>query len=682
MTEEEIYSCLHPSLRFVLSSWLKWEDLRNIQKKTIRTFKPGRDLLIISPTAGGKSEAAFIPVLDNILKHEDHNPVCLYIAPQKALINDMAERLLHLFPPLHLDLLVCHGDAPFHKDDSESPVLILTTPESLMVLLYRKDSSLLSSIRFCIIDELHALAGSERGSQILAALSRIEEKTKNRITRIGLSATIGNPDTILAWFGDNEPVLICEEREPRSHEFHLHSCDPFYIPQILSKNLAGKRSLIFTGSRKKTETLGFILKKVLPSVFVHHSSLSSDIRRNIEYIARKGLPFTIVCTSTLELGIDIGDLDIVVQIGPPSGVSSFLQRLGRTGRRNGNPVMYCLTTSPEDTCITVSALMNAMSGMVEPVIPVRYPYHLLTREILLCVFASKRVSMVKIESMIRKKPYLSIKNTKMKEIISHLLQNGWLSKDGDLFIPGPEYERFIKKPGLLFSVIRDTQVLPVITNEGDEIGFIQMKSGKNRFLLGGFSWESTLQDNKNVVVQSSTTVANPPAWSGSPVEESHLILSGIRTLVAGCSPPFDIPEPIQKDLDTFRGNFPEGLSSDAISIYLHKNQITIYTFFGKTWNRILSTYLTKNLGYPCRDVNSYQIILSGEISRKSLEEIFSTIRKISVKDLAESAAPPSTYGKDLELLPQSCIREQWCIDDLHIPHLIHVIQDIDVVYLN
>jgi hypothetical protein len=257
-----------------------------------------------------------------------------------------------------------------------------------------------------------------------------------------------------------------------------------------------------------------------------------------------------------------------------------------------------------------------------------------------------------------------------------------LSKDGDLFIPGPEYERFIKKPGLLFSVIRDTQALPVITNEGDEIGFIQMKSGKNRFLLGGFSWESTLQDNKNVVVQSSTTVANPPAWSGSPVEESHLILSGIRTLVAGCSPPFDIPEPIQEDLDTFRGNFPEGLSSDAISIYLHKNQITIYTFFGKTWNRILSTYLTKNLGYPCRDVNSYQIILSGEISRKSLEEMFSTIRKISVKDLAESAAPPSTYGKDLELLPQSCIREQWCVDDLHIPHLIHVIQDIDVVYLN
>jgi len=680
MKDEEVYSRLHPSLRHVLASWMRWEDLRSIQKKTVQAFESGSDLLIISPTAGGKSEAAFIPVLDWIIRNGGHNPVCLYVAPLKALINDMAGRLFQVLTPLHYDLLVCHGDAPPPEyDRSDSPVIILTTPESLMVLLYRRDFSLLSSIRFCVIDELHALAGTERGSQILTALSRIEEKTGNQITRIGLSATIGNPDTVLEWFrGSSKGILVQEERQPGNHEFHFYPGISADLQDILCRDLAGKRSLVFAGSRKETEILASSLKKILPAVFVHHSSLSSDTREKTEMITRQGLPFTILCTSTLELGIDIGVLDQVVQIGSPFSVSSFLQRLGRTGRRGETPVMYCFTKDPEDTCHTLSALMSAYSGEVEPVIPVRYPYNLLVREILLLVLALHRVSVTGIALLLQKKPYKWISKLCLIEILTHLIDNGWVSRDGVLLIPGPASEQLRSRSGLLFSLIRDAPSVSVITRDGEEVGNVPFDlQGKGEFLLGGNAWEGIDSDEREtLMVCPSKKLAPAPSWVGSTGEVSRLILSGVRTLVSGKQIPFPVPDQVQEKLQMFCDGFPKGLPDNALSVRHDKNKTTLYTFLGKQWNQILGDFIGHTLTCRCRGYDLYSVTFSGVIPLDSISHSLQLLCESSWEHLAEYIHLPAKINEP-DLLPFSCFREQWCVDHLQIPLLIQTLQEME-----
>ena len=681
MEKEDIFSSLHPSLRYVLASWMRWEDLRDIQLQTIQAFRTGSDLLIISPTAGGKSEAAFIPVLDNIIKNGYLLPVCLYVAPLKALINDIAERLQNILHPLQFDLLVCHGDTPLDKK-SETPVILMTTPETLTVLLYKKNVSLLSSVRYCIIDELHTLAGTTRGSQILTALNRIEEENRNRITRIGLSATIGNPGDVLEWMrGSHEGLVVTGEKSSKNNTFHLLSSEKTDIPLILSRELSGKRSLVFSGSRKETEVLASTLKNGIPDVFVHHSSLSSGIRKKTEEKTTQGIPFTVLCTSTLELGIDIGDLDLVVQTGSATSVASFLQRLGRAGRRGGEPLMYLFSTSPEETCHNLAALCCAKSGRVEPVIPPRYPYDLLVRELLLLVMTRYRVSYSVFKKLSSRKPYNSIPENRLQEILSHLIFCDWISCDGDLYIPGGKMEQIRRNPGFLYSLIGDLPSNRIISRDGEEIGSVPVSSVPlHCFVLGGTAWEATGQEEgDSLVVSPSGCSASPPTWQGTPAEVTPLILSKVRSLVAGVPVPFPVSDKIRDEINIFREQFPPDLPDKSISIRIIGNKTVFYTFLGKTWNRVIGIFVEKKYEFRYIHSDLYSITFSGILSSTTITQIIQYLQDCSWEDIAEYIPGPKKSGdRRLSLLPESCIWEQWCSDSLHIPSLLETIRGLDI----
>lgn len=691
MTEEGTYSGLHPSLRYVLATWMGWNDLRPVQKKTLKEFGKNLHLLILSPTAGGKSEAAFIPVIDQILKTGVQTPFCLYISPLKALINNMAERLETILSPLQLGLAVYHGDISSGSSSAEefpvSRVIILTTPETLMVQLFRQDISSLSGIRYCIIDELHALAGSERGSQVLSGISRLEQSNGTPVIRIGLSATVGNPEEILDWMADGSPgILIRDTGEIRMHEFRLYPASGRDPPSALVSEITGTRSLVFTGSRREAEMLASALQDTGTPVKVHHSSLSSGMRKNSEELTHGDHPFTVICTSTLELGIDIGNLDQVIQIGSPLSVSSFLQRLGRSGRRDAHPVMCCYPKTCEETCLMVSLLVSASRGVVEPVIPPRFPYDLLVREILLTVLAGHRVSRLSFRSLLGKSPYLYITRERLDELVRHLIENGWLIPDGDLIIPGDTCELLRRSPGILYSVIGGNNRELTVTEDGEEIGRIPVKSaGEGSFLLGGTAWERTGDnDDKTLAVNPAKGPAYAPVWQNRPSEMSRLILAGLSRLLAGMEVPFPVPEPVMSDIESFRSRFPPGIRLGVLLVTRDRNGFFVYTFLGRAWNRVISGYLVKTLSCRSLKTDDYSLSLAGrDLTAGGIMAAIRTLQASSWEGLAErtrfSGDDPVNQSQK-RLLPESCIREMWSVDHLQLPLLIETVASREVIW--
>lgn len=351
-----------------------WETLREAQERAIPAILPGdHDVIIAAATAAGKTEAAMLPILTHLLKTEEQNGLVIYISPLKALINDQFGRLEPLCEALDLPVWPWHGDisssskARFLKRPSG---ILLITPESLEALLCNRGFSapvLLSNLKYIVVDELHAFIGSERGKQLQSLMHRIELAAR-QVPRIGLSATLGEV-RLAADFLRPRPAVAVEiidskseggelklvvkgfvELEPKSgsDEENTESQATLSITEHLFKTLVGSNNLVFPNSRSKVEHYTYALqtlceKNSRPNEFwPHHGNLSKEIREETEAALKNKtghLHATAVCTNTLELGIDIGAVKSIAQIGSPPSVASMRQRLGRSGRRRGEPAI-------------------------------------------------------------------------------------------------------------------------------------------------------------------------------------------------------------------------------------------------------------------------------------------------------------------------------------------------------
>lgn len=361
-----------------IQKWIRgqgWRELRAIQVEAIQAIigSPA-DLIIAASTAGGKTEAAFLPLISQVLDDPASTPGfdLLYIGPLKALITDQAGRLEGICREAELPVVPWHGDvsAQVKTRATKSPRgILLITPESLEALFIRRGleiARLFGATRAVVIDELHTVLDSERGVQMRSLLTRLEIALGRSVRRIGLSATLGDmalsrgylrpehPDRVVlleAKSGDAELQLqirgyISGEDDPRAPSATQD------IAKHLFRNLRGSDNLVFAGSRQSVEVYADRLRAMcederLPQEFYpHHASLSRDHRAFVEErLKDPAKPTTAVCTSTLELGIDIGDVTCVAQIGAPFSVAALRQRLGRSGRREGQPAVlrqYCV----------------------------------------------------------------------------------------------------------------------------------------------------------------------------------------------------------------------------------------------------------------------------------------------------------------------------------------------------
>jgi len=389
-----------------------WTELRDAQELAIPLLlEATQDVIISANTASGKTEAAFFPILTRLAQTPDVPALAIYISPLKALINDQWRRLDALTELLEMQVTPWHGDinqqrkSRFMKNPGGC---LLITPESLEALLARQGHSvrgLFAGLRYVVVDELHAFMGTERGKQLQSLLNRVEKAIGRTVCRVGLSATLGDklgaahflrPDrtrpviTIVSQQSDQQLMVLVKGvvegvvAEPESVPLKdtprtaKESVAKRVVANHLYQALRGSSNLVFPNSRSEVEFYSDYLRRACESAAVpnefwpHHGNLSKEIREETELALKQTeRPVTAICTSTLELGIDIGPVKSVVQVGPPPSVASLRQRLGRSGRRKGEPMIlrsYCI----EDQLTAKSGIsVRLRTGLVTTIAMIR-----------------------------------------------------------------------------------------------------------------------------------------------------------------------------------------------------------------------------------------------------------------------------------------------------------------------
>lgn len=364
-----------------------WNTLRPIQQEAIpRIIESDSDVILSAPTASGKTEAAFLPILSRIINHRDGSESprpgfdVVYISPLKALINDQYERLQGLCDVCGLPVHRRHGDVSSSKKQralEESDGVLLITPESVEALFLRQPSvfhQALQNVSFVVVDEVHSFIGTPRGKQLQSLLHRIEKAKGQSIPRIALSATIGdldmtaeflrpdgrdNVDIVEPSDSGQEIKLVIkgyeqQHRETGEEDNRKPSGTVVDIAEHIFETLRGQNNLVFTNRRSNVELYTDLLKRLSEEngatneFYGHHGSLSKEIREASEQALKNpNSPATTICTTTLEMGIDIGWMDSIGQIGSPPSVSSMRQRLGRSGRNADPAVLRVYIQEPE-----------------------------------------------------------------------------------------------------------------------------------------------------------------------------------------------------------------------------------------------------------------------------------------------------------------------------------------------
>jgi ATP-dependent Lhr-like helicase len=611
------YDELHSTLQLTLMQRLGWCALRPLQEETYEAASTGADLLVIAPTAGGKTEAAMIPVVDRALKDGAPGVYCIYLSPLKALINDQLDRVSRLCTPGRLTAAAFHGDVPMADrrcDPDDEPHVLLITPESLEVMLHSPASlRRFAPLRFVVIDEVHAFVGSDRGVQVRCLLDRLDRAAGRSVQRIGLSATVGNPDAVLSWLSgpgrSRSLVRVESPPAPRHFSFHLEPDEQMRADAII-KLVRGRRSLLFVRSRSEVERLSTHLDGRIPGLYCHHSSVSPATRANAERAAKEGEPFCIVCTSTLELGIDIGDLDRVVQLGPPSSVASFLQRLGRTGRRDRPARFAFLLSRPCELLLALGAVEAAMRGEAEPVTPPSLPYHILAQQVLLALTARRRTTRGELVEWVGSLgPFGSIPVADINGILDLLLSEEFIVSDGDLFMVGPATETVFggERRQELFSALRGGRDYRAITPDGEEVGRLDARFARSEdtgsFSLGGRGWNVIGRDDTHglvIVEPGNGAVSRRPYWSGTRGGASPQIARAALRLLSARATSLPLDPHTQEVFMEALSGVPTGIDQEGVTIVERWTgpalEVMVLTPFGAQGNGLVASFLHNRLG--------------------------------------------------------------------------------------
>ncbi|MFD0619798.1 DEAD/DEAH box helicase [Paenibacillus sp. GCM10027629] len=525
----------------------RWDTLREAQVEACRVlFDTPNHLLIASGTASGKTEAAFFPALTELHNQPSQSVGILYIGPLKALINDQFERLKELLQEAHIPVWHWHGDVPQSEKTKlvrDPSGVLQITPESLEGLLMNKPNAipaLFHDLRYIIIDEVHAFMGADRGMQVLSEIARIERMAGCRPRRIGLSATLSDYATASEWLraGSADGVEVVAPQGGRKLRLSIeHFSFPSARDEEQAEQLANasrayfdyiydhtrlKKALVFTNSRSDAELATLELRRTAarrqePDVFhVHHGSISAMLREEAEAALRTGHgPAVAMATVTLELGIDLGELERVVQLESPSSCSSFVQRLGRSGRRGDMPSeMMFVIPEEEDEQAQLPArmpwtLMRAIAIIelyvrhkwVEPLSLRKKPVGLLYHQTMSVLKSMGEAEPKDLARMILSlPPFQHISPEEYQQFLQYLLQTDHLQRTevGGLII-GLTGEKTVNNYRF-YAVFQDDEEY-VVYNGSEEIGSITtVPPPEYCFSLAGKLWKVIEIDRKHKAV--------------------------------------------------------------------------------------------------------------------------------------------------------------------------------------
>lgn len=525
----------------------RWESLRPIQVASIQKIGNSNEHLILaSRTASGKTEAAFLPILSKVDFRQPGVKV-LYISPLIALINDQFMRVEDLCTYLDVKVTKWHGEASRtlkEKLVKEPSGVVLITPESIEAMLagaFYKAKTLFTDLEYVVIDEIHSFIGSDRGIQLKSLLARLQSFNSNRFRVIGLSATIGDYQEAKKMTGQPEmtKVLLDKTAKESEQEIKYFEGAGNELPLDLLKDLYLKtrdnKVLIFPNSRGRSEEVAVKLKKISDKVgghsyyFSHHSSVDKELREYIEHFAKSNVryPFAIACTSTLELGIDIGSVEKVVQIDATHSIASLIQRVGRSGRRDGEISKLLFYTTDEWHLLqTLACLSLYRENFIEPVFAAEHPYDILLHQLLSYVKQYSGVSPGDLVQMAADNHAFSgLNKDHMQDIIQHLTKTEMLELIGGELIIGMEAERLVNSKDF-YSVFK-TEPSYKVSHQDRAIGeiplSIQLVVDEN-ILLAARIWKIIDVDHraKRITVMPAKD-GKKPIFSGSGADVHYKI---------------------------------------------------------------------------------------------------------------------------------------------------------------
>ena len=568
-----VFDLLNPKIQNLLLSKNIIEPTEP-QIKAIPHILKNKNVLLIAPTGLGKTESALLPIFHNFLKKkepEDENKgiSILYITPLRALNRDMLRRTIEWGKELGINIAVRHGDTSQSERTHQSrkpPDMLITTPETFQILFIGKRlRKHIRNVKWVIIDEIHELAGDERGAQLSVGLERLYELTSKKghsFQRIGLSATVGSPEEVgkfLVGYENNTfrditilevdvtklidiKVELPEIRKTdysEAKKLHMESFSFASLRRCREMIQDHFSTLLFINTRDGAEILSSrfnIWAKDLP-MGIHHGSLSKIARVEAEDDFKNGKLKSLICTSSLELGIDVGNTDFVIQYSSPREVKRILQRVGRSGHKIGKTSKgIIIATTPEDLAESIVIARKALKAEIEPIKVRQNPLSVLSNQIISIALEYGDIEATKMFDIIKRAyPFYNLKQKTFKRLVEQLKiqRNIWVSKNEIISKRSNSRNYFLDN----ISMIPDEKTYMVIDvstrrkiGKLDESFVLDYGLEGSEFILKGIPWTVVKREEEELLVTQSKEISNVPSWAGEDIPIPFEVAREVGTL--------------------------------------------------------------------------------------------------------------------------------------------------------
>jgi len=684
---------------------MKWDSFTPIQDKTIPVIvESNLDVIISSGTASGKTEAAFLPIISMIESEAETALKVLYVSPLKALINNQFDRIEKLCEYTEIPIHRWHGDIGQNQKKKflKNPSGILQiTPESIESLFINRTEQvkhIFNNLDFIVIDEIHSFLDSERGVQLRSLLSRVERYTLKRTRIIGLSATIDNFELVKMWVNHqntNNVEIIESEGNDKELLYHLMhfptehgNKKPVELFEDMRDLTKDQKAIIFCNSRGDVEESTVFLNRLAErehmgeTYYAHHSSIDKKEREFVEKtIVESKFPKSVVATSSLELGIDIGDIDIVIQLDNTFTVSSLKQRLGRSGRKKGANQMLQLYTTDKDSLIQSLAVMElTLEKWIEPARGYPLPLDIIFHQIIsICQETNGIILSNLLESIETNHIFHTLNTQDVQSLITHMVEKEHLEciKGKNELIVGLEGERILRSREFygVFMTSDEYDVIEGIRKIGRIDKQFYINVGDNIILAGKIWAIKDIDSNKNKVYVSKAVNGKPPRYKGSGGNIHKKI--GEKMMEILCSDQeftYTNDEAIYSLQETRKKYHHSSIKPNQRAIWHMKGEIIFETYTG--------TVITHTLFWMLRsfEVNVRLMDGIGRIKLLGTYDVINILDQIKNKSWDEKELLTHVLDQELFVSKYSIYLPEEMQQQMHIAHKIDIHETL--AYLN
>jgi ATP-dependent Lhr-like helicase len=672
-----VFELLNPELQKIVKKRFKQPTLP--QQLAFKPILEGKNVLVIAATGTGKTESVMLPLFHLVMEEKSKPIAILYITPLRSLNRDLLDRLLWWCNEIDIEASVRHGDtSPYERRQQTEfpPQLLITTPETLQAILPGKRiREHLRNVKWVVIDEIHEIADSKRGTQLSLAIERLRELASHDFQMVGLSATIGSPEKVARFLCPNGKIEIIKAVQPKGMEIKVINPRPelgdakmarklYTSPETAARlrtimELVKKHrsTLVFTNTREFAEILSSRIKtldKDFP-IGVHHSSLSKDVRIKAEKEFKEEKLKGIVSTSSLQLGIDIGSADLVLQYMSPRTISQCIQRIGRSGHEAERVSKGIIISTDEDDIFESTVIARkALAEELEPLKIHENSYDVLAHQLVGLTMDSWKIDLQKAYDIVRRAyPYQKLSFPEFLEVCKQLQQLGLIFLDGNIVKKRRGFEYYFTQ----LSTIPDTKQYRVVNSlDNSFVGvldeeFVALHGESNTtFILKGEAYKIiSVEEDKIFVEPIEDIEAAIPGWEGELIPVPFEVAQEVGRLRSFISQKLekkssteiiqDLVQAYPVDENCARGMLnlikkqdKYGIVPDDKTILIenHENSVILHTCFGsvvnETLGRLLSSLLTARIGSVGLKVDPYRIILHFQVKALEVlkEVLFST----------------------------------------------------------